>query len=346
MSSSIDITRRIDTLSHILQSVSESLLFKGRPGDPRYGDHVVISKGSLSQLNSKNSIFGLFGCPDDLGVTKNKGRGGARLGPDSIRKALYKIVSPFTNEHLQTSLFWDAGNVIVDPKTITQTHKHARMASCELAAHADYVIALGGGHDFAAPNFLGWVDGVRSQSANLKKTIGLINIDPHLDVREFDNGEPHSGTPFREILESKTILGSNFYEFGARQNRNASSHFDFCKSHSVNVHYLEDLLRQSVVLEKFKAAADSLSKSCDHMGVTFDMDACFECEGTSAAPVIGFSAWQMIEMARIAGEVSKVGYMEIAEVAPSLDTNDRSSRIAAEMIDAFVRAKLKQPIQG
>ncbi|MFM8315844.1 MAG: arginase family protein, partial [Deltaproteobacteria bacterium] len=57
------------------------------------------------------------------------------------------------------------------------------------------------------------------------------------------------------------------------------------------------------------------------------------------APVIGFSASELYTLAALAGSQLKVRFFEIAEVAPPLDTSERSSRIAAELLYAFLRSR-------
>ena len=165
-------------------------------------------------------------------------------------------------------------------------------------------------------------------------------MDPHLDVRPLENECPHSGSPFRQILESKELRGKNFVEFGTRACRNARSHYEYCLKKGVRILTLETLRVKAKSMEKlFAEESRKLAKASMLLGATFDMDSCQETEGVSAAPVLGFTAWELCRMASIAGAEKKVHYFEIAEVAPSLDTTERSSRIAAEMIHSFLCAR-------
>jgi len=311
--------------------VSEVLLFKGRSGDPRLGEWVKpLSDVSSLPKDRKEKII-LLGCPDDQGVLLNRGKQGAKEGPDSIRKHLYRMAPPLDVEWENLIDFYDFGNVVVSDD-ILKTHENSYRLAHQVAQSGCTLIALGGGHDFAAPNFLGFMEGHANP--------GLINIDPHLDVRELENGKPHSGTPFRQILTSGRIKGQNFIEFGIKNNRNARKHFAYCLENKVRIHTFEKLRHSTKpVPELFSQALGPLSKTCSIIGATFDMDSCFEAEGTSAAPVLGFSAWELCLMAEKAGEQKKVKLLEIAEVAPPLDDSQRSSRIAAEMIFFFLRAR-------
>ena len=311
-----------------------SLFFRGRPGDPRLGEWAVPTLEALPFAKATPATMVLFGCPDDTGVTRNRGRQGARGGPDGIRGAFYKIAWPRNAQFERKMKLYDLGNIIPSESILT-SHDQAFRASKLAASSGATVIALGGGHDFAAPNFLGFAAGLPTKSK-----LGLINIDPHLDVRELEDDLPHSGTPFRQILDSKVIAGSSFIEFGARDGRNARSHFDYCERQKVKVCLFEDIRIKGDAIKQFKARLDMLAKAHSHLGVTVDMDSCSELEGVSAAPVIGFSAWELTRFAFIAGCNTKVRFFELAEVAPSLDPTGRSARIAAEVLFSFIQGRL------
>jgi formiminoglutamase len=199
-------------------------------------------------------------------------------------------------------------------------------------------VLLGGGHDFAAPGILGFAKG--RQNLNPSETFGLINVDPHLDVRELEEGRPNSGTSFRQILNSSVIQGRHLIEFGCRENRNSQSHFDFCEKMGVTIQPLQFLRRQSQSVEKFfKGNLTSLSKKVDTIALTLDMDCCSELTGTSAAQAIGFSLKELYEMAFLAGAHPQVTYFELAEVAPSLDPSGKTALGAAEVLYAFLCGK-------
>ena len=322
-----------------LTPASSDLFFQGRTGDPRLGEFAKPLT-DLGSFTRKTMI--LQGAPDDTGVVRNRGRAGAAGGPDGIRAAFYKLAWPL-DESFETKISWlDAGNIQIASK-ITETHRHAHEAARIHAATGATVVALGGGHDFAAPHFLGWADGVKVQKKSKKPVFGLINIDPHLDVRELEQNEPHSGTPFRQILESKVLQGKHFVEFGARDGRNARAHFAFCKKHHVKIRMFEELCMKPNMIQSFTKELAALEKTCTDIALTIDMDSCRELEGVSAAPVIGFSALELCQMAWHAGKSKKVGLLELAEIAPALDPTGRAARIGAEVLFWFLRGRILQP---
>lgn len=317
--------------------IPKELFFKGRTGDPRLGEWVKpISIPPISKAGPREDII-LLGTPDDTGVVRNLGRPGAKEGPNSIRKHLYRMALPMDLNWEDSIEFLDAGNTPIT-QSITETHQEAQTLSFQLSRSGATLITLGGGHDVAAPHVLGFIQGRRE--LNPKEKVGLINIDPHLDVRELENGLPHSGTPFRQILDSGAISGEDFVEFGARSNRNSRNHFEYVKKRNVLVMTWESLrMRPEPIFEAFKHQLDRLARTHHSLAVSIDMDSCSEAEGMSAAPVIGFSASELYTLASLAGAQPKVRFFEIAEVAPPLDNSERSSRIAAELIYAFLRSR-------
>jgi len=334
--------RGADTLEHMQAEshhspVSENLLFKGRDGDPRLGEWVLRGeRGNLAP--DKRETIGIWGCPDDTGVVKNRGRGGAKDGPDSIRKHLYRMSPPMDFEWEKKIRLVDFGNLIPS-KDLRETHARNQNLVENLAATGMTLLCLGGGHDFAASNFLGFVKGRKAVAKKLE-SFGLINIDPHLDVRELEDGSPHSGTPFREILESGLLPGKSLTQFGARANRNSRAHFQYCQGKKVRVLELDSLREGKKSIDQlFEVEIERLAKSYATIAATFDLDSCQDAEGMSAAPVVGLSTAELVRFADTVGRERRVKYFEIAEVAPSLDFQERSSRIAAEMIYRFLRAR-------
>lgn len=310
------------------------VFFRGRPGDLRLGEWVIPAAGMTLQRGKKREAV-IVGYPDDQGVKRNRGRAGAAQGPDAIRRQLYRMTVPADRPWEKSFQLYDLGNAPISPR-LSETHASAQALAAE-AAKADRTgVAMGGGHDFAAPTFLGF------QSSAPKARWGLINVDPHLDTREMEGAEAHSGNPFRVLLESGALKGTDFTEFGARTQRNTRSSWEFCQKQKVTLLTLEAIRsKKSAPAALFQSELTRLGRACRQIGVTIDMDACAETEGTSAAPTLGFSAWELCCFAAIAGKNPKVRYLEIAEVAPGLEPSDRAARIASEIIYAFLDARSK-----
>jgi formiminoglutamase len=318
---------------------ADDLFFRGRTDDPRWGEWVrrLDAKEKIGALGTNDCV--LYGCPGDVGVTRNRGRAGAAGGPTAIRRHLYKFAVP---EILEKARFFDAGDVVGAEGPLPAAHEAARLAARSLTERGATLIALGGGHDFAAPNMEGLRGGLPQRTK-----LGAMNVDPHLDMRPLENGEANSGTPFRTLLDGKTLEGRLLVVFGARRLRNAAAHFRYAEERDVRIFELEEILgladparaRLPQPAALFTAELRRLSRMADAVAVTIDIDCCRDAEGSSAAPVLGFSTADLVAFAAAAGRERRVRLLEIAEVAPSLDTNDRSARIAAELVAAFAIAR-------
>ena len=315
------------------------LFFAGRNGDPRLGQWAQPT--TLEKISpSKHETIVLIGAPDDTGVTMNRGRAGAKEGPNALRQAFYKFAWP-KSKTLEKTRWLDAGNILV-ANDILVTHENAYNAAALISTSGATVVAIGGGHDFAAPHILGTLSSFRNlaKKSVKKPTFGVINVDPHLDVREFENKRPNSGTPFRQILESGIVKGPNLIQFGAREGRNSRAHFEFCEKQKVAIHELDEIRQRGDAVKQFRALLKQLSTRCDAVALTIDMDCCADIEGVSAAPVIGFSPWELCQFARIAGANKKIAMLELAEIAPALDSTGRAARIGAEVLFHFLLGRL------
>jgi formiminoglutamase len=296
-----------------------------KKNDPQLEEIIQFSTYSSLDvsIDSKKNNFIVFGCPDDLGIKYNLGRPGAKEGPQSIRKFLYKKPLPH-KKILEKLQIFDHGDIAVSDN-ILQTHANSKKMAAEAAKTNAKVIPLGGGHDFAGPNFLGFVEG------SGKKKFGVVNIDSHLDVRVYENDLPNSGTGFREILES----GHNIkvVQFGTRVASNSQYYLDYCKQKKVEIHYLEDIKNKKLsVATQFKNMLQKLATKVDLIGVSLDMDSCHEICGVSAQAAVGFTAFELLEISKMAALNKKVKYFEVAETSPPLDFNDKTSKLSAEII--------------
>ncbi|MEY4630602.1 MAG: hypothetical protein RIQ81_722 [Pseudomonadota bacterium] len=322
------------------------MYFKGRPGDVRLGE-MVATAWPLAGVTTRVCIMG---APDDLGVRLNRGRAGASGGPAGIRRELFKMTPPMDGSFLvDPGVFADAGDALAG-NDILVNHRNAQTL-CELALNASRaVVALGGGNDYSAPHAraLREVCAARKDAAG---TIGIITIDPHLDVRERENNLPHSGTPYRELIESGIIDSRNLVEFGTRKNRNAAPHYAFCKERGVIIREFSELRRQEAnwqkdrsgvrVVDAFVQDLERLSSRCDAVMCSIDLDACRGLAGVSAPGATGFAPEELLEMASLAGRHKKVRLFEIVECAPELDSSGMTTRVAAEIVYAFMASQLQ-----
>lgn len=142
-----------------------------------------------------------MGFPHDEGVRRNGGRVGAKDGPSSFRKFLKKIgavVNPEYNVDLRHIKVTDGGDI--DPNCDLETaHVLLREKVAEVIKNGGIPFIVGGGNDQSYPNVSGMFDSTDG-------SVGIVNIDAHLDVRPLKEGKVHSGSPFRLMLEDGMLI--------------------------------------------------------------------------------------------------------------------------------------------
>jgi formiminoglutamase len=159
--------------------------------DVRLGD--IIIEGDTGDIV-------IIGFPYDEGVQRNNGRIGAKLGPNSFRQSLKRTGTVVNAEYDDLDIrkylnISDGGN-IQENLTLEDAHLLLEQRITKLIQINKIPFVIGGGNDQSYPNALGLL--------NNNKTIYVINIDAHLDVRPLKEGnKSHSGSPFRQLIEDQ-----------------------------------------------------------------------------------------------------------------------------------------------
>jgi formiminoglutamase len=165
----------------------------------------------------------------------------------------------------------------------------------------------------------------------------VINIDAHLDVRNFEHG-PHNGTPFRAILTGGLpIAGENFVELGIHGFMNSASYMQWAREQGATVISGLEVQRRGMgecIAEALRIAGDGadliyLSVDIDCLGYPW-------AAGTSATSPEGLSAWQLMEAVWACGFDPKVQAMDLVEIDPGKDVKDLTSRTGCSVILTFL----------
>lgn len=159
--------------------------------DIRLGD--IINEGDHGDIV-------LIGFPYDEGVRRNNGRIGAKQGPKSFRQLLKRtgtvVNAEYDNLDIRKYLTISDGGDIDETLTLEQAHSQLEKTIENLLLKKKIPFVIGGGNDQSYPN--------ASALLNTSKSILIINIDAHLDVRPLkENQMSHSGSPFRLLLEDQ-----------------------------------------------------------------------------------------------------------------------------------------------
>ncbi len=298
----------------------------------------------LMRAYDKQKI-GLVGFACDQGVRRNQGRVGAKDAPDVIRGAFGKL--PCSVALLDTfgtdrqgelaTLIGDMGNVEcldnqqVAENTLEETQQAYADKITDILNQGGLAIGIGGGHSIAYASFLGLYQSL-TDSEKANKTIGVINFDAHLDIRQSDVAT--SGTPFRQIAAHLQSENRPFHYLcvGVSEYSNTAALFDRAETMGVQMIMDNDCYRQP--FEQIAQTLSDFTQQVDMLYLTIDMD-CFAAgivPGVSATAAKGLTldfVERCIESLMASG---KVKVADLAEINPSFDIDGISSKVAARLL--------------
>ncbi|MFD3594164.1 formimidoylglutamase [Nocardia sp. NPDC058640] len=262
-------------------------------------------------------VFVGFACEE--GVRRNKGRLGAAQGPDALRRAL----SPMA---LATPLrAFDAGTVAVTDDRLEDGQRRLGETVSALLDDSAFPVVLGGGHEIAYGTYLGLAGSHRTKG----RTIGILNLDAHFDLRP--DPIPSSGTPFRQILESDDTV--RYAVIGISQPSNTKILFD--TADRFGVRYLLDDECEPARVTDF---VDDFLAGIDVLYLTIDLDVlpASVAPGVSAPAAYGVPLSTIQTVCDRVTSSGKLAIVDVAELNPSLDIDNRTARTAARLIHRIV----------
>ncbi|MBN9229460.1 MAG: formimidoylglutamase [Legionella sp. 40-6] len=302
---------------------ADETLWQGRKDTAqpeRFFEKILFPQEQTALITKeKKTLF--LGFSSDAGVKRNGGREGAAAGPDQLKKQLAKLPCTIAGE------FIDLGNIVCRDDHLEEAQK--QFAKIIYFAHQQghRTIALGGGHEIAWAHFQGL--------APHYPKLGIINFDAHFDLRPLTKEQSgNSGTPFTQIAawcaENKRRF--NYCCLGIQQNGN--THTLFNRAHELNVQFLTAAELQEQSLAWNYAFLDEFMLHHDCLYLTLCLDVLGEsfAPGVSAPQPLGVAPWQILPLLKYIIQSGKVVSLDIAELAPPLDQNDKTSRLAAQIL--------------
>jgi formiminoglutamase len=280
--------------------------------DPRIG-HLLGSAGR----DPSDAALVFCGFPVDEGVRRNGGRPGAAEAPDAIRRFLYRLTPDARQADAFAGLLAGAVDLgdFRTSESLEQDQETFAAAIAPFIRKGTPVIILGGGHETAFTHFLAY--------ALAEVDVEILNWDAHLDVRPLKNGEAHSGSPFRQAIEHPSGRLLRYAAAGLQPHSVATAHSDFVREHGGTVIWRDELDAQHIERTMGALANRTL--------VTFDLDAVDQAfaPGVSAPATGGIPVAWWLHAARLAGRSTHVTSMDVCELSPRLDVDDRTARLAA-----------------
>ncbi|MGB1218273.1 MAG: formimidoylglutamase [Flavobacteriales bacterium] len=273
----------------------------------------------------------LIGAGDHQGVEHVGGRVGAAKGPESFQVFFNKLNGNAVLEELKSSF----EHLSFSGSDLEEKHQATAKKISQCFENQNVPILIGGGHDFAYSHIKGLKDAQ-------KGSVACINIDPHLDLRPYEE-KFTSGSPFRRLIEENILKPNQLIEFGIQKQANAQALFDYADEKGIKVVAYEDFDRLDV-FDLFRQQLIELKNKADYICISLDLDAIQAAfaPGVSAPAAEGFSPKDIRKFLQIAAEEQQVISLGIYELNPSLDLDHRTARLAAYLAYTFIEGKIEK----
>ncbi|GAB5537136.1 MAG: formimidoylglutamase [Rubricoccaceae bacterium] len=280
------------------------------PNDPR------LARWLAANALTDRTRVALVGFPSDEGIRRNRGRPGAAAGPAALRKALYAMTPAARQPEAFIELVErtvDLGDVPVTGKLEADQALLGEVVG-ELLERGIVPIVLGGGHETAYGHFLGYVESRQLDG------IGVLNWDAHADVRPLRDGQAHSGSPFRQMLDHPSGLCERYTVAGLHPWRVSAAHVAAVRERG------EAVFADELTADRARQLVAELDQPTL---VTFDLDALDAAPGVSAPGVGGLAVDVWLAAAEACGRSQHVRSVDLVELNPSFDIGNRSATLAA-----------------
>ncbi|MBA3535656.1 MAG: formimidoylglutamase [Tatlockia sp.] len=295
------------------------------PGE-RFFQQVDLLDLNMQSLKKSRPATIILGFCSDEGISRNEGRIGAKYGPVKLREQLAKLAC-----HSPKRII-DIGNIVCNKDLELAQEQFARMINhCHQLGYK--TLGFGGGHEIAWGHFSGL-------TCHYPK-LGIINFDAHFDLRFSKEDYSTSGTSFRQIATYclQNQLPFDYCCIGIQSSANTQSLFDCAKE--LNVSYLttEQINKESFAWQS--TFLDNFMLNHDYIYLSLCLDVFAECfaPGVSAPQAMGLTPWQTLPLLKYILQTGKVIGLDIAELSPPLDEEQKTARLAAglvaELLDYF-----------
>lgn len=283
----------------------------------------VMTFEDLLEIDLKEKKVCFVSFNSDEGVRRNSGRLGAKEGWIHVKRALSGF--PIFREDLK---FYD----LKDPVEVLNhdlEFAHTKMSNIisALKERNFLVVVLGGGHDVAFANYSGILDYALKKDENPK--IGIINFDAHFDMREYKNGR-NSGTMFLQIADicEERKLNFDYNVFGIQKFSNTKRLFDRADRLGVKYYFAEEI--RTIPSDDLY----SILKRNDYIHLTLCTDVFHitSAPGVSAPQTFGVNPRNALPLLKTIARYSKNLTIDVAEINPTYDYDDRTSRLMANII--------------
>lgn len=312
-----------------------------RAGESKFGEKINYLE-SIDDLTSHPAKYVIFGIPEDIGVTANFGKPGTAGAWKACLKSLLNTqANRYTNpenvillgEVNCVDFLTKSSNIDKDDPNfsakqgdlVTQIDQIVTGVVQKIIISGKVPVIIGGGHNNAFGN-------IKGASLALKKTLNVINIDAHTDLRTPEHR--HSGNGF-SFARKENYLGK-YKVFGLHRNYTPDYIFKELDASTSDQYYLLEHLLLKSSAEINKAFQEELSVTAqEDFGLELDCDAISKFPSSAQSPS-GFSFNMVRNFISLAGKEENIKYLHICEAAPSPSSETEVGKALSYLITDFI----------
>lgn len=278
----------------------------------------------------------LAGFASDEGVSRNQGRAGASEGPRALRRAL----APLAYHGTRGTPLFDAGDIACRDHDLEGAQRALGVQVDSLLAQGHFPVLFGGGHEIAWGSFQG-VSAALARDDRLPR-FGVVNFDAHFDLRR---GAATSGTPFLQIHDALAARGLPFRYLCLGISRASNTAALFHTAQECGARWLHD---EELVWPRWEAACRVIDEFVEPLEA-LQLSICLDAFPAASAPGVSAPAARgiapdfalsllgyLLNRAGHGTADSKLVLAEVAELAPRLDPDGRTARLAARVVHDVV----------
>lgn len=315
----------------------------GLPGASSINDKTIptFSRGELPHFAGINTFLKapfiedaksigaydvtVVGVPFDGGCTY---RAGTRFGPQGIRR-ISALYTPYNYEKgidlREQMTLCDIGDIFTIPANIEKSFDQISNGVGHIFSKGSMPIILGGDHSIGFPT-------VRGIANCTSKNIGIIHVDRHADIQEFDLDERMHTTPYFHATNIPNVKPKNLVQIGIGGWQVPRPAVPNMIDRETNIFTMDDIEKHGIdTIAEW--ALERAWDGTDAVYMSYDIDS------IEAAFVPG-TGWPEPggllprEALKLVGLIAKEGLcgMEVVEVSPPYDHADITSLMALRII--------------
>lgn len=274
------------------------------------------------------NVIALIGFACDEGIRRNQGRPGAIQGPEAFRREFANLPVHLKKD----TAIYDIGDIMCYEGDLESAQKALADVTDALLKLGVIPVVIGGGHELSWGQFQGLA------LANPEASYSIVNFDAHYDLRPLlEGGRGSSGTSFRQIADycRRNNLEFDYTCIGVQRISNTTQLFEEARSLKVNSIFADQVMIKPQ--EIYDAITEIISKDKPiYLSLCLDVFAAPFAPGVSAPQPLGLYPWQVVPIINHLIKSGKVATIGVAELAPPYDQDNRTARLAAQIIGSAI----------